>query len=85
MTVSGTCGGVGGAGGYGPPIAYATYSPPIPSMPTSATWESGRGFEPERELPKFARDAMAQTQAVAMKKKTIHTKAAMAIAVDQPS
>ena len=61
VTVSGAGGG-GGGGGYGPPIVYATYAPPIPSMPTSATWESGRGFEPERrEMPKFARDSMAQT------------------------
>ncbi len=90
MTVSGAS---GGGGGYGPPIVYATYAPPIPSMPTSATWESGRGFEPDRELPKFARDSMAQTtsnaaaqtQAAAMKNKTIQTKAAKAIAVDQLS
>ena len=61
VTVSGAGGG-GGGGGYGPPIVYATYAPPIPTMQTSATWESGRGFEPERrEMPKFARDAMAQT------------------------
>ena len=62
VTVSGAGGGGGGGGGSGPPIVYATYAPPIPAMQTSATRESGRVFEPERrEMPKFARVAMATT------------------------
>ncbi len=59
VTTSGANSGDGG-GGYGPPIVYATYAPPIPTIQISATWKSGRGFEPERrEMPKFARDAMS--------------------------
>ena len=47
VTVSGGGGGASAAA----PVVYATYAPPPINMPTSFPWESGAGFQPDKQDP----------------------------------